>query len=69
MSWPEGYPHEGGEGQEQRVVLVDDKIVTPIIVIAIVVRQSVWLSRLLHTTGLDVIHRWVIEDLLPLILC
>ena len=49
MSWPEGYPHKGGEGQEQRVVLVNNKIVTLIIIIAIVVHQSVWVSKLLHT--------------------
>ena len=51
-----------------KMVPVNDKIVTPIVVIAIVVRRSVRVSRLLRATSPDVIHRWVIEDFLPLVL-
>ena len=51
-----------------KMVPVDDKIVTPIIIIAIIIRRPVRVSRLLRATNPDVIHRWVIEDLLPLVL-
>jgi hypothetical protein len=39
------------------VVSVDDKIVSPIIVIPVVVCRSVRMSRLLRATSPDVIHR------------
>jgi hypothetical protein len=50
------------------MVMVDDKIVATVIVIAVVVRWFVRVRRFLLAAGTNAIHRGVIKDLLSLVL-
>jgi len=50
------------------MIMVDDEIVTAVIVIPVIVRRPVRMGRFLLATSPNVKYGWVIKDLLPLVL-
>jgi hypothetical protein len=50
------------------MVMVNDKVVAAVVVVAVVVRWFVRMRKFLLAAGPDVIHRRVIKDLLPLVI-
>lgn len=51
-----------------KMVMINDKIVATIVVITVVIRRPVRVSKLLLATSPNIIHRRVIKDLSPLVL-
>ena len=50
------------------MITVNNKIITAVIIIAVVVRQPFRMSWFLLTTSSNIIHRRVIKNLLPLVI-
>jgi len=51
-----------------KMVMINDKIVATIVVIAVIIRRFVRVSKFLLATCPDVVHRRVIKDFSPLVL-
>ena len=51
-----------------QLIMIDDKIIASLIIVAVVICRSVWTCRFLVTLSANEIHRWVIQYLLALVL-
>ncbi len=49
------------------MVMINYKIVTAVVVVAVVIRRLIWVSRFLLATSPDVVHRRVVKNFLALV--
>ena len=49
------------------MVMIDDKVIALVVIIAIIIGRRIWGGRLLFAFGADDIHRWIIQDFLAFV--